>query len=644
METKKTLSKSIILSLKLIFGLAILALVLILLSFIFSFKHWQQFTKEALAGQESIKIGINYLMNKDFKGASVEFTRAKENLERSKQELESLQNKWIAAKFVPGRNQLNYLSNLNDSALIISRSAAQVSNLAINLSSNSFIDTNDFNSLSTSQKSSFIQSIIVLEPELNALKANISLALIKLNSIPRYSVLWPIRNKLNTVKEQLTEAHWLLGKTMPIVRLLPAFSGYPEPAHYLIMLQNNDELRPSGGFLGSYVRLDVSNFGEIDKLEASDIYHLDMPSIGKTKFTAPLPITTYLKVKNWYLRDANWSPDWPTSAKQIQTMFHEESLASGIEEPPMDAIIAITPEFVANLLRITGPITVKGETYAPENMQALLQYNVEVAYLEEDISSWDRKDIINDLIYELKNRLSKLSLKQYPLILEKITESINKKDLLIYFNNPHEQVIAQDLEASGEVAKNHDDFLMVVDANLAAFKSDAVITKNIFYKLDSTKKGLIAQTKLNYRHNSGFDWRTTRYRSFTRIYAPLGSKLINIDGLKSNETDITIFEDKELNKQVFGFFWSIEPGSSRELTINYSLPSSLQNKIKEEKQYQLLVQRQPGSRIERISIAIDLEDEIEQIIPDDTFNEKKATRAYWTSDLDKDKKFIIINK
>lgn len=644
MKDKTKSNPMVIYSLKILLGIIAVALVVTVLSFLFSFKNWQQLAKEAMSGQNHIKAGISLMTNRDFKGANAQFSQAETKFINSNLEISQLRRTWLPAKLAFGRNQLNHLSSLSDSALIISRSASRVNNLAINLSANSFANNENYSSLSLEQKAAFLQSLIALEPELNGLRANIDISLIKLRSIPKISLLWPIYSELEAAKEELSVVSVLLNKAMPIVRLIPAFSGYPETAHYLIMLQNNDELRPSGGFLGSYVRLDISNFGEIDKLEASDIYHLDMPSIGKTQFTAPLPITTYLKVNNWYLRDANWSPDWPSSAKQINTMFQAESSAVGNEEPEMDAIIAITPEFVANLLRITGPITVRGESYASENMQALLQYNVEVAYKEDDISSWDRKDIINDLISELKNRLTTLPLKQYPLLLEKVDDSILRKDLLIYFNNKNDQLIAQELKVSGELSKAHQDYLMVVDANLAAFKSDAVMAKNIFYKLENGKDGLSAQTKLSYTHNGGFDWRTTRYRSFTRVYAPLGSKLIKIDGLKNNETDITIYDDKELNKTVFGFFWSIEPGSHREVSVNYTLANSVLNDLKQDKEYNLLVQRQPGSRIEGLSISVDLNEGIIGIKPNDAQSEKRQTGAYWTANLNVDQEFKIITK
>jgi ABC-type Fe3+-hydroxamate transport system substrate-binding protein len=138
--------------------------------------------------------------------------------------------------------------------------------------------------------------------------------------------------------------------------------------------------------------------GDIISLETKDSYHLDMPSVGKWQLEPPAPIKKHLGVENWYLRDSNWSPDWPSAARQIEKIYKGESRAIGLPEPNFSALIAINPDFIADLLRLVGPITIDNETYYPENFQPLLQYNVEVAYKDKDISSWDRNNIINDLV------------------------------------------------------------------------------------------------------------------------------------------------------------------------------------------------------------------------------------------------------
>jgi len=615
----------------------------ILLSFGLSWRSWLKFSQSAFNGKNQLSAALSQLKAGQWQEAESTLKTAETSFKSGEEALESLRSSWLPAKVGLGSTQLNDLEYLNASALIITRSAIQGSKLAQGLSLDDVKDGN-FNNLSPERKAAFLQSLIALEPELNGLKANLNLALFNLNHIQRFGILWPLRGQLQAVKEQLASGEDLLTESLPILRLLPAFSGYPETARYLIMLQNNDELRPTGGFLGSYVRADIKNFGEIENLKSDDVYHLDMPAIGKTQYQAPAPISKYLKVENWYLRDANWSPDWPQSARQIQEMFIAESLAGGQEVPTLDGVLAITPDFVANLLKITGPITVRGESYAPENMQTLLQYNVEVAYKDDEISSWDRKNIINELINALKDKLMNLPLNQYPQLITRLNESLNRGDLLLYFNNPERQAIALDLGGAGEIKNVSGDYLMVVDANLAAFKSDAVMKKNISYHLNTEKQALKAELRLNYQHTGGFDWRTTRYRSYTRVLTPLGSELIDIKGIDRNAADFVSYDDNALGKHVFGFFWSIEPGKNGEINLSYQLPAQLYENLNTNKVYTLFVQRQPGSRVESLNINLESGKEIIKASPQNLEGEIKKNSAYWTIKLEKNQALQLLTK
>jgi len=633
-----------ILSLRLFLTVLALFFLTLVLSFILSWQSWRSFTANALIAKDQLSGALVELQDRNWPEANSQLEIAQTSLLQSQQDLRDLQANWFPAKFKIGSSQLNDLKNLNDTALILTRSALQVSELAQNLSAAAFIGTDNFSDLKLSQKESFIQALIALEPELNGLKANLDLALINLDRIHPYGILWPLKGQIRELRAQIDAGHKVISESLPILKLLPAFSGYPQTAHYLIMLQNNDELRPTGGFLGTYVRLDIANFGDIDRLEADDVYHLDMPAIGKTQFEAPAAITKYLKVDNWYLRDANWSPDWPQSARQIQTMFQAESAAGGISEPELDGILAITPDFVASLLRITGPISVRDQIYAPENMQALLQYNVEVAYKDDDISSWDRKDIINELINALRDKLTELPLQRYPELLNNLYASINRGDLLIYFNNPQRQTLAKELGASGEIVNSSGDYLMVVDANLAAFKSDAVMKKNIAYQLNTEGDRMIALLRLNYQHNGGFDWRTTRYRSYTRVLAPLGSELKDVTGINKDSDDFISYDDISLNKHVFGFFWSIEPGQSREVQLSYYLPNNINSNFKQNNLYTLFVQRQPGSQIENFSLDIKTDKEILKGSALNLNAQPSKNGAYWTSKLERNQSFQLLTK
>ncbi len=223
-----------------------------------------------------------------------------------------------------------------------------------------------------------------------------------------------------------------------------------------------------------------------------------------------------------------------------------------------------------------------------------MQYNVEVAYKEKEINSWDRKEIINEILEELKNRLFNLPTSNLASLLKILDKNINEKNIQIYFADKNWETLISQLGADGKIKETGGDYLMVVDANLAAYKSDAVMDKTISYTLDPIN--FTSSLKLSYAHQGGFDWRTTRYRTYTRIYAPLGSELISISGIDKEQNDFSIINDTVLDKTVFGFFFSIEPSESREISISYKLPAGLINTLNKKGQYNLYWQKQAGNK------------------------------------------------
>jgi hypothetical protein len=246
-----------------------------------------------------------------------------------------------------------------------------------------------------------------------------------------------------------------------------------------------------------------------------------------------------------------------------------------------------------------------------------------VAYKDRNISSWDRKDIINELLEELKSRLFSLSANKWVELINIVSNNTAKKNIQIYFTDQSLEDLVKDLGASGEIKQTDSDYLMVVDANLAAFKSDAVVKKKINYSVNERNGQTTANLILNYRHEGDFNWRTTRYRSYTRIYLPLGSRLINSSGLDESKSDWTTTDDSTLNKTIFGFFFTVEPGTEKEITINYSLPETITKQI-DNGTYNLIIQKQSGRRTQELKVNI---------------SPQEGKSKNWTTDLETDRLF-----
>ncbi|MFA5155229.1 MAG: DUF4012 domain-containing protein [Patescibacteria group bacterium] len=584
-------------------GAALLIFLLILLSG--AYRNLRAAADSGLAGKAALTAAVQAAQALDWPTATERSAQAETNFSGALASLEQTHDNIAVKHLKLVRNQVADLEYLLKTAEILSRALSRVLPLAASLDQiSATAGSRNFVDLREDERIRFLRLIYESEPELNGLRANLELASLNLGRIHRLGVLWPIYSQISDIKAELDQVTGLMNRLSPLVKLLPALSGYPEDSRFLLIFQNNDELRASGGFIGVYGLL-TSRKGQIVSLDSNDSYHLDMPASlsADWRLEPPAPIKKYLKVEKWYLRDANWSPDWPTAAKQINEIFQGESRAIKQTAEPFTGIVAITPDFVADLIRLVGPITVKGATYNADNFQPLLQYNVEIAYKDQAISAWDRKEIINELIAELRNRLFKLSASGWAGFFKVLDQNITDKNIQLYFSNQNWERLAQSLGAGGEVAKTAGDYLLVVDSNLGAFKSDAVVKKSLSYAVTENNDNLTATVRLNYRHEGGFDWRTTRYRSYTRIYTPLGSRFLSFAGIEQSKADFSVSDDTALEKTVFSFFFTIEPGDSREITLNYTLPVNLKESL-ETGRYGLLVQKQAGQRMEGLNISI----------------------------------------
>ncbi len=577
-----------------------------------------------LEGKNNLTAAVAATQAKNWSEAASQTVLARNNFNVALERIETVRKNKLIAKLPFLEVQVNDLEYLFKTTEILSRSLERALPLAEKTEKiRQGATSGDLVNLKKQEKEQFLKLIYESEPELNGLKANLDIAIFNLDKLHRIGILWPVYGKIDEYKSQLETVSELMEKVIPLARILPALGGYPQESNFLILLQNNDELRPTGGFIGVFGLAKIKN-GEIGYLATSDSYHLDMPAVGKWKSEPPVPIKKYLNVNNWYLRDSNWVPDWSLAAQKITEIFQGESAAIGQPAPNFSGVIAINPDFISNLISLVGPIKVQGENYTPENFQELLQYNVEIAYKDRDISSWDRKDIINELLAELQERLFNLEPAKLPRLISLLGQDVLEKNIQLYFKDPAIQSLAVDLGAGGEVKKTDKDYLLVVDANLAAFKSDAVLKKKINYTLTQKNKQTEAALNLTYRHEGDFDWRTTRYRSYTRVYVPFGSRLIGTFGLDEEKMDWTALDDPILDKTIFGFFFTVEPGTERQITIRYQLPERISEQIKE-KDYELLVQKQSGRRTEEIHIE---------------FNPERGKKKSWTRHLRIDQIFI----
>lgn len=348
---------------------------------------------------------------------------------------------------------------------------------------------------------------------------------------------------------------------------------------FLILFQNNMELRPGGGYIGSFGILKTKN-GAITKLETHDLSNFDarIPD----GIAPPYPIKETLNVSSWKLRDSNFSPDFLVNAQKAEEFY---KIGQGGEI--FDGIVAVNANVLTSFLKVTGPIEVPGfpGTYDNENAVVDLEYQVEKGFYKQDIKIGERKSVLNLLGQEIVKRVSTFSLSDKAKLAGIILEDLNNKDIQLYFKDSEMQKQAAAAGWAGLVDQEWtNDYLMVVDANMGALKSDRAIQRSIDYTADFSKPVPEAILRITYTHTAkAKDWMTKDYLTFLRAYTPAGSWMTSYAN-----ADKPVFAE-DLGKKSIGFLMGLDLGQTKTVEIKYDISP----KISAEN-YQLKIQKQSG--------------------------------------------------
>ena len=155
-----------------------------------------------------------------------------------------------------------------------------------------------------------------------------------------------------------------LAKTgLEFAEVAPQLLGADRPRTYLLLFQNEDELRATGGFLSAVGRLTI-DAGRIISLTVEDSYAID-------DFTTPYPdpptpLRDYMGIDLWVFRDSNWSPAFPVAARQVISLYTQTRGGTS------DGVIGLNQQVVEALVDGLGPITIDGQTIA--NAQGMRDY------------------------------------------------------------------------------------------------------------------------------------------------------------------------------------------------------------------------------------------------------------------------------
>lgn len=417
-----------------------------------------------------------------------------------------------------------------------------------------------------------------------------------------------IREKVKSVLDMFQQLSSYISESKPLLENaqyllgMESEDGTPSDRNYLVLFQNDKELRPTGGFLTAYSIMKVSN-AKFEPVSSDDIYNLDAKY--KPSFPAPEAIVDLIKgpyvlSQNIRLRDLNYSPDY----KVAMDLFSTEATKVGMKG--IDGIIAVDTSLLVNLLDVLGEIGVPGfgnfsTKIEPKCNCPQVIYELESFADIEGPVIWDpltgkiilspknmdnRKKIIGPLMNSILANAFAQPKDKIPKLLDAIFKSVVEKHVLFYLYDDTAQKAVEGFGIAGRIKDYQGDYLHVNDSNLGGRKSNLYVKQEVEQDISVNSEGLIEKTiTLTYKNPEKHDgWLNSVLPNWVRIYVPEGSTLITTEGLEKTYETVT-----ELNKTVFSGYFKLRPEGVSKVTFKYTLP------FKNVGDYKLLIQKQPGT-------------------------------------------------
>jgi len=391
-----------------------------------------------------------------------------------------------------------------------------------------------------------------------------------------------------------------LRKAKKVFALIPDLLGEKQEQTILLLFANNMELRPGGGFIGSYGVLKTQYFG-IKELKIFDVYDADGQLTAHVN--PPNPIRDYLNQPHWFLRDSAFFPDFYDTYQQATFFLQKEMGLSS-----WNGAALITTTAVKNIIGSFDEVVLPdyNEKITKDNFYIKTQY-----YVEHDFfpGSTQKKSFLSSLIKQL---LSQIELANPLSLSSAVVEGFDQKNMVLFMNDETMQKNLDDLFWSGrlatpfcpESAKNncYADFQFAMDANLGVNKTNFFIDKSYDVQAAIDENGFVTtRLVLTFSNTSLVDvFPGGTYKNYFQVLLSPESLVsgVQVDGQQLSSYDLETDKQKKI-----GFLIEIPPQAKKTITITYT--SAL--KLKEGKAtYQLVLQKQIGALSQDVHFSLSL--------------------------------------
>ncbi len=424
----------------------------------------------------------------------------------------------------------------------------------------------------------------------------------------------------------------LIDSALALAPLLPELMGMGNAKTYLILAQNEDELRATGGFISGAGLLQIEN-GQIQSLTFEDASFI-ADWRNKSYDFPPDPLYRFMGLELFLFRDANYWPDFPTSAAKAIELY-EYTLDN---TPPIDGVIAIDQRFVAQLLGVVGPINLTGieQSINQHNVVRFMRASWGTEEGERVTRAWllERKAFMGELARAMQAKIVQQPEQiNFLNLLRAILEAGQQRDFLFYLIDPAAQGVISQLGWDGALTHQSGDVVLALDTNMGYNKANAVMQRSLNYQVQlDAEGGGEAQLQLVYTHTGADngqpcihevaytgnlqyqDLIDNCYWNYLRLYTPTGSELLSAS---SHPAPAELFVtgqawdgaagvvDDPSGLTVFDNFLIVPRQQSVTSVYTYRLPAGVaQPTVEGEWLYELRLVKQAGAAAQTAQVSV----------------------------------------
>ncbi|MBX3081742.1 MAG: DUF4012 domain-containing protein [Anaerolineae bacterium] len=385
--------------------------------------------------------------------------------------------------------------------------------------------------------------------------------------------------------------------------------GVDAPQNYLILSQNNDELRPTGGYISTYGWMTLRRFRITD--------YGYSPTTTDSPHPPPESMAEDINIPPWWIQfpnpiytawDGSWYADYPSTAG-MSAWYYDNG-----DNPfsPIDGVISIDITGFEYILGALGDITIPDYTgiVNASNFRDVV-YQIRAEGVDTSEAELLHKKYLVALYNQILSRWQEIDTSNSQAVLNAVLRAVQEKHIMLYFSEPRLNELMDILGWSGKQNPGTGDYLMIADTNMGN-KSNHSIVRSVTYDVAiQADRTLKSRTTITYDYPDSLAktdpavrpehyGQQIDYYNLMQVFVPKGSQITETDNLENTPTVTEINNANDFVNLVL-----VAYDSTERYQYSYTTPPIVED-IGPYQRYRLLIQKQPGTDADKVIVTVTL--------------------------------------